>query len=213
MRQINEIIVHCSATREAWMDNRPTSEKVAEIRRWHVDGNGWRDIGYHYIIDRDGTVAEGRPLETVGAHCKGHNTGTIGVCLIGGHGSNENDLPDDNFTPEQMDILRVHIGAMKVRFPTITKVSGHNQYAAKACPGFNVPAWYGSKVKRTSPAQSTTIQATAATAVAGAGGVATAVGKLEGSAQMLLIGFACVSALGLAWIARERLKRWARGDR
>lgn len=81
MRDINEIIVHCTATRPDWWQGKSTSEKVDEIRRWHVEDRGWRDIGYHYLIDRDGTVAKGRPVEQVGAHCKGHNTGTIGISL------------------------------------------------------------------------------------------------------------------------------------
>ena len=83
MRPINEIIIHCSATRPDWMSNQPSFAKVAEIRRWHMRDNGWKDIGYHFLIDRDGTVLRGRPLEQVGSHVRGKNNFTIGVCLLG----------------------------------------------------------------------------------------------------------------------------------
>ena len=142
MRPINEIIVHCSATRPEWMERFPLSRKVEEIRLWHTRDRGWKDIGYHYLIDRDGTIATGRPVEQVGAHVQGHNTGTIGVCLIGGHGSSETDRFDQHFTGAQEKALRTLLADLKRRHPGVTKISGHNQYAAKACPGFSVPAWY-----------------------------------------------------------------------
>lgn len=144
MRPINEIIVHCSATRADWMAGQPTSAKVAEIRRWHVKDRGWRDIGYHYLIDRDGTIATGRPVDQVGAHVAGHNTGTVGVCLIGGHGSNENDQFSDHFTARQDEELRRLLKDLQQRFG-IKKITGHNQYAAKACPGFRVSEWLAQK--------------------------------------------------------------------
>jgi N-acetyl-anhydromuramyl-L-alanine amidase AmpD len=143
MRHLSEIIVHCSATRPDWMDGHSTEAKVAEIRDWHVSGNGWSDIGYHYIIDRDGTVAKGRPLARAGAHTRGRNANSVGVCLIGGHGSASTDSFSDNFTPEQDEALRNLLTSLMQTYNTISKVSGHNQYAAKACPGFSVPEWLG----------------------------------------------------------------------
>lgn len=142
MRPINEIIVHCSATRPEWMAGRAMADKVAEIRRWHMQDRGWKDIGYHYLIDRNGQVAPGRPVEQVGAHVQGHNTGTIGVCLFGGHGSSETDRFEENFTTHQDKALRTLLADLKRKHPGVVKISGHNQYAAKACPGFNVPEWY-----------------------------------------------------------------------
>lgn len=150
MRALTEIIVHCTATRPEWLDGKPTADKVAEIKRWHVQGNGWSDIGYHWLIDRDGTVAEGRSMERNGAHVKGKNTGTVGISLVGGHGGSETDLPQDNFTAEQMAALRKLIGNLQFDYPSITKVTGHNQYAAKACPCFNVPAWWNEKPAKAS---------------------------------------------------------------
>ena len=142
---VTEIIVHCSATRPDWMKDATSTAKVDEIRRWHVQDRGWRDIGYHWIIDRDGTVKPGRPENQIGAHVAGHNTGTLGVCLIGGHGSSERDQFSEHFTPAQNKALRTLIDLIETR-ATIKRVSGHNQYAAKACPGFNVPAFMGGDV-------------------------------------------------------------------
>ena len=67
MRKLDTIIIHCTATRSGWMEDSPTTEKVNEVRRWHLD-RGWSDVGYHYLIDRDGTIASGRPVERSGAH-------------------------------------------------------------------------------------------------------------------------------------------------
>jgi hypothetical protein len=142
MRPINEIIVHCTATRPEWMWNKPTSEKVAEVRRWHVVDNGWKDIGYHFLIDRDGTVAKGRPIEQIGAHTMDHNAGTIGISLFGGYGSAANGKFEDSFTELQNAALHALIVRLMAIYK-IAKVSGHNQYAAKACPGFYVPGWFG----------------------------------------------------------------------
>lgn len=149
MRHVDEIIVHCSATQPNWMHNSPLKAKVEEIRRWHKAKN-WSDIGYHYLIDRDGTIMAGRPIERTGAHVKGHNTGTIGVCLLGGHGSSADDEFSDNFTIAQEKALRTFLAELKRRHLTVTKISGHNQYAAKACPGFNVPIWLRSHEKKPS---------------------------------------------------------------
>lgn len=141
MRPIKEIIVHCTATRPDFMAKATAAQRVAEIRRWHMQDRGWKDTGYHWLIDRDGAVMTGRPVDQVGAHVQGHNTGTIGISLFGGHGSAETDAFAKHFTAAQEKALRDLIGGLRERFPTITTVSGHNQYAAKACPGFNVPAW------------------------------------------------------------------------
>lgn len=142
MRHINQIVVHCSATNPWWMQNSSTSAKVAEIRRWHMaPPRNWSDIGYHLIIDRDGTVAGGRPMERTGAHTLGQNTGSIGVCLIGGRGGTMHDDFLANFTEEQEESLHINLHLLKQRFGDVL-ISGHNQYAAKACPCFNVPEWW-----------------------------------------------------------------------
>lgn len=134
---VDEVILHCSATRPSWMHNRPLEDKIAEIRSWHVQDRGWKDIGYHFIVDRDGKIGRGRAETVIGAHTVGQNAGTIGVCLLGGHGSSERDKFEDNFTKEQLWATRWLVQNIASRTP-IKKVSGHNQYAAKACPGFQV---------------------------------------------------------------------------
>jgi N-acetylmuramoyl-L-alanine amidase len=140
MRKITGIIIHCTATRPEWMEKRPLAEKVAEVRRWHVKDRGWRDIGYHYLIDRDGKVATGRPIEQDGAHVQGHNRGTIGVALIGGHGSAASDMFADHFTAAQDKALRKLVDDLRAKHGRVA-VTGHNQYANKACPGFSVARW------------------------------------------------------------------------
>ena len=77
MREIKSIILHCSATPEG------KDFTVADITRWHKE-RGFRTIGYHYVVYRDGTVHKGRPVEQIGAHCEGHNKDSISVCYIGG---------------------------------------------------------------------------------------------------------------------------------
>ena len=213
MRHVNEIIVHCAATRPNWMADRPTRKKVAEVRRWHVDENGWSDIGYHLIIDRDGTVAVGRPIERPGAHVRGHNTNSIAIMLFGGHGSSAADSFEQHYTPEQDKALREEIARLKEEHPAITKISGHNEYDNKACPGFNVTRWHKRKVRRKTLAESSTVQASVASIGGAAGTAASAIAAFDDVAQYMILGFAGVIALAALWIMRERIKRWARGDR
>jgi N-acetylmuramoyl-L-alanine amidase len=212
MRKITEIIVHCAATRPNWMQAKTVEEKRDEIRRWHMVDNGWADIGYHYIIDRDGQVAPGRPLETQGAHTQGHNANSIGVCLIGGHGSSVNDPFDMHYTDAQDQALRVLIDSLETRFPTIAKVSGHNDYtAAKACPGFKVGRWLANKPPARPLAASTTLQASALQIGSGAGGVWAAITQLDGTDRTLALVFIGVIVLAALWIARERIHKWVMG--
>lgn len=134
---VTEIILHCADTRPDWMAGRSLADKVAEIRRWHVQERGWRDIGYHWVIDRDGTAAPGRQETEIGAHVEGHNRGTIGICLLGGYGAKADDEFGRNFTAAQAAAAKRLIAEIKRR-TAIRKVSGHNDYAAKDCPGFRL---------------------------------------------------------------------------
>lgn len=140
MRHLDEIIIHCSATQRDWMRGSNVLAKRDEIGRWHK-AKRWRDIGYHYLIDRDGSGARGRPVSETGAHTRGRNKTSIGICLVGGHGSSATDKFHDHFTPAQDRALRELIIDLRLKYPSITAVSGHNQYANKACPGFYVPIW------------------------------------------------------------------------
>jgi N-acetylmuramoyl-L-alanine amidase len=214
MRDIDTIVVHCTATRANWFAGKSITQKVQEVRRWHVDDNGWSDIGYHYLIDRDGKIAEGRPVEREGAHARGYNATSIGIALIGGHGSTRNDDFLDNFTPEQDKALRGLIQRLEVEHPGIHKIIGHNEVSAKACPGFQVQPWLAQTPVRTNAVQSKTIQASAVTAAAGgAGTILSGVGGLSETAQLAVIVLGGIVVLGSLFIMRERLKAWASGWR
>ena len=129
MRTINEIIVHCSATPEG------RDFTVAQIRQWHLQ-RGFRDIGYHYVIYRDGTIHTGRPVAQAGAHCTGHNAHSIGVCYIGGV-AKDNKTPKDTRTEAQKRSLANLLKRLHELYPKAT-LHGHREFANKACPSFDV---------------------------------------------------------------------------
>lgn len=130
MRTINKIIIHCAATPEG------KDFTVQQIREWHVKGNGWRDIGYHFIIYRDGSIHKGRAIEQAGAHTSGHNANSIGICYIGGCAA-DGKTPKDTRTEAQRAALIKLVAELKASYPSAT-VHGHNEFAAKACPSYNV---------------------------------------------------------------------------
>ena len=132
MRSIDKIIVHCSATREG------QHVTVQQIRQWHLQRN-FADIGYHYVIYLDGTVHKGRPLEKAGAHCKGHNAYSIGICYVGG--LDRQGKPKDTRTAAQKAALLTLIRELRQRFPRAT-VHGHREFANKACPCFDAKKEY-----------------------------------------------------------------------
>lgn len=138
MRNIKEIIIHCSATPEG------EDFTVEQIRRIHIE-RGFSDIGYHYVIYRDGSIHAGRPEAISGAHCTGHNSISIGVCYIGGcPPRSEKDWMrrgKDTRTPTQKAALLALIKELKARFPSAT-VHGHREFANKACPSFDAAAEY-----------------------------------------------------------------------
>lgn len=114
---------------------------VREIREWHKD-RGWSDIGYHYVIRRSGNIELGRSLNRQGAHVFGHNHNSVGICLIGG--VDEDGEPQNNYTNDQLMMLRLLIDGLKSQFKK-AKVLGHRDFpgVAKDCPCFDVGAWYG----------------------------------------------------------------------
>lgn len=205
---VDTIFVHCSATRPDWMADRPFSERVKEIKRWHLEKK-WSDIGYHWLIDRDGSITPGRKENVVGAHVANHNAGSIGICLIGGFGSSENDPFLKNYTPQQEHSLRTLINDIK-RLTPIKAVRGHNEVAAKACPGFNVGRWLEDKPAQKPLSESTTVRASAAQIASGAVGGVTAVSALDGHAQIVALVLCAVVVLAGAWIMRERIRKWSR---
>lgn len=146
---VTGIFIHCTATPSVWRPKDTSAQRVAAIKSMHTDpkpkGRGWRDIGYHWLIDRDGTILPGRPETQIGAHVEGHNRGTIGVSLFGGQTSRHRDPFGRNFTPEQERALIDVISDLCHR-ANIEWIKGHNQVdAGKACPGFWVPDWLAAK--------------------------------------------------------------------
>lgn len=132
INKVDKIIIHCSATREG------AEFTAADIRRWHK-AQGWQDIGYHYVIRIDGTIEAGRPEHMQGAHCKGHNKSSIGVCYIGGIASDGKTAKDTRTEAQKASLLKL-VRELKMRYPSAT-VHGHNEFAAKACPSFDVRKW------------------------------------------------------------------------
>jgi len=134
VRRVNRVIIHCTATPEG----RDVSPQ--EIKDWHVKGNGWSDIGYHYVITLDGEVHDGRNIDRTGAHTKGANKNSIGVVYVGGVDEDMNPL--DTRTDAQDTALVNLIQALLEMYPGAT-VHGHNEFASKACPSFDVQEAYG----------------------------------------------------------------------
>lgn len=128
MRKITEIIIHCTATKEG------QNFTVEDIRRWHRE-RGFNDCGYHYVIRLDGSIEQGRPIETVGAHCMGHNSSSVGIAYVGG--LDAPGRPKDTRTAAQKVSLSFLVALLKKAYPE-SKVYGHNAFSNKACPCFDV---------------------------------------------------------------------------
>ncbi|MBO9500764.1 N-acetylmuramoyl-L-alanine amidase [Brevundimonas sp. A19_0] len=149
MKTISLLVVHCSATPAA------RDIGVAEIRAMHR-AKGWRDVGYHYVIRRDGTVEKGRPDTVMGAHVQGHNANSLGICLVGG--VKPDMTAETNFTPDQYAALEQLLGTLTTRHPR-ARVCGHRDLSpdrngngkvepgewVKACPTFDVAAWWAKR--------------------------------------------------------------------
>ena len=132
MRKINKIIIHCSATPEG------RDVTVEDIDKWHRQRN-FKCIGYHYVIYLDGSIHKGRDESLQGAHCIGKNAGSIGVCYIGG--LDKNGEPKDTRTLKQKAALIELLQELVTHYPEAT-IHGHNEFAEKDCPCFNVQKEY-----------------------------------------------------------------------
>lgn len=134
MKKIKRLIVHCSATRE----NQHID--IETIRKWHVDGRGWSDVGYHYVIYLDGTIAKGRADSRQGAHCLKSNAFSLGICYIGGV-ETDGKTPKDTRTEAQKESLNHLLHTLKAMHPDAI-IHGHRDFAAKACPSFDATLEY-----------------------------------------------------------------------
>lgn len=133
MRAIKKIIVHCADTPEG------RDDRAADIKRWHTEERGWNDIGYHYVVDLDGTIEPGRPIEKAGAHCTGHNADSIGVCYVGG--CDKKMQPKDTRTDAQKASLLLLLKYLVAKYPGVT-IYGHRDFANKSCPSFDAKTEY-----------------------------------------------------------------------
>lgn len=134
MRDIDYIVIHCAATMPS-MD-----VPIERVKKWHLQ-RGWSDIGYHYYITRDGEIHKGRNLSTIGAHVRGYNKNSIGICYEGG--INESGEPEDNRTPEQKKSLLKVVEILKFVFSGAI-AQGHRDFpnVNKACPSFDAKFEY-----------------------------------------------------------------------
>lgn len=127
------IVIHCADT-FADMDIG-----AKEINEWHKQRR-WSEIGYHYVIRRNGDVEKGRSENKPGAHVAGYNTGSIGVCLVGGK-ARDGENPC-NFTRAQWRALESLIMQLSIEYPQ-AEIVGHTDLdVGKTCPTFNVEAWW-----------------------------------------------------------------------
>lgn len=134
MREIKKIVIHCTATPEG------RHHDVADITRWHLK-RGFNTIGYHFLIHLDGTIERGRSIKKPGAHCSGQNKHSIGLCYVGGM-SKDMKKAKDTRTPEQKDSLIKLIQELIYKYNKDMTVHGHNEFANKACPSFDVKSEY-----------------------------------------------------------------------
>ncbi len=134
MRTITLVIIHCSATPEG------RNLDFEACRRDHIQHRGFKDIGYHFYVTRDGIIHWGRPVEQVGAHCKNHNRHSIGICYEGG--LTADGTPQDTRTRAQKRSLRSLVRVLRSRFPRALVVGHRDLNPQKACPCFDAVKEY-----------------------------------------------------------------------
>lgn len=132
LSQIDTVVVHCADT-----PNGDSRYKIEDIKRWHIEGNGWSDIGYHCVIHINGSIAMGLPMTTIGSHCRGHNTTSLGVCLIG----------RDMFTLEQWASLRAVVRGWVAQLGPLKTLGHRDLNSGKTCPGFSVARWVAGEMR------------------------------------------------------------------
>lgn len=130
MREIDEIILHCSGTKTS------QSFTAEDVKRWHISPpRNWSTIGYHFVIELDGKLKEGRSIERIGSHCLGHNTNSIGICFMGGY--NPDGSMWEKPTDEQIKTYKKLRKDLFDKFGELL-VTGHYQYSSKSCPNFDI---------------------------------------------------------------------------
>ena len=134
-RNIDLIVVHCTATVEG------KDYTVDDVRKWHK-ARGFTDIGYHYLIYRDGSIHAGRNVNLAGAHTAGYNSNSIGVCYVGGLAADAKTPKDTRTEAQKAALLRLLTDLRKL-YPHAS-IHGHREFQNKACPCFDARAEYKS---------------------------------------------------------------------
>lgn len=134
MRTVTLLVIHCSATPQG------VALSFEDCRRDHIRHRRFQDIGYHFYVTRDGEIHRGRPLEKVGAHCRGHNSHSIGICYEGG--LTAQGQPADTRTQQQKASILTLLRELKQDFPQALIVGHHDLNPMKACPCFDAVGEY-----------------------------------------------------------------------
>lgn len=131
---VREAVLHCAAIKTGQFNGMRAFQVFATINKWHIERGFKNGFGYHGLFMPDGSFYSGRPYSMIGAHVKGRNTGTLGFLLIESIKITHVGDYSDWFTPAQAHGVR----NLLRNIPGLEKVSGHNDHAARLCPGFKV---------------------------------------------------------------------------
>lgn len=131
---VREVVLHCAAIKTGQFKGMTPLRVFSTINRWHTERGFKNGFGYHGFVMPDGSLHAGRPLDMIGAHVLGHNRGTFGLLLIESFEIDRLGQFSDWFTQAQAHAVRGWLRDLG----SIEKVTGHNDYAAKLCPGFHV---------------------------------------------------------------------------
>lgn len=118
-RKITKVFLHCSTS------DSPAHDNIKTITEWHLE-RGFKTIGYHYVITKDGTIHEGRDINIIPAAQKGYNNGSIAICLTG----------EQIFSKAQLSSLQNLCKEIKLTYPAVT-FHGHCEVSTKRCPVFD----------------------------------------------------------------------------
>lgn len=149
---VRGIVMHYALTPRGWNAGWSGAQVRDEVRRWHRD-RGWRDIGYHWVIAWNGSIAPGRAENVLGAHVGGGNSGTIGIMLVGGMGTPEGAFLNHHSAAQQTAAVRL-IREIMGRTGRVW-VKGHRDLGASLCPGYDAAAWWAAQSGSPAPVETT----------------------------------------------------------
>lgn len=135
---VDRVMLHTLAVPTNWYKGKSVNDMLLAVRDWHVNGRGWRAEGYHRIFAPDGTMANGRSLYEIGAGCRLHNRGVIHLAMCNTVKIDEMGDFEDYYTKATRVAVRDYILELEELHGSRLKVVGHNEYAPKLCPGFEV---------------------------------------------------------------------------